>query len=250
MIADKIKVKISSFVSYIIENDCFVFGFVKNDNTPNKNAFMNKLIPTLVAIRKQRRKDIQDILTYEYSRNDSKDIYNCVNTVIDKVYFRDVELDDLEEYLWIRPTKENAACFDEIEESELKITAQEMAVYIRGLLNEYARFPQYKREAIAFDKELDDFYEASLNEHILHFKCGGEKCKAYACFYKYGYLYDQVNYLIFYDLVKKRIRAVPLHDIRDTYMVQKRYKPSEKLIELLQKYSDDCEFDKEIEVCE
>lgn len=46
---DKIKVKISSLVANIIENDCFVFGFIKNDNTQNKNAVMNKLISTLVA---------------------------------------------------------------------------------------------------------------------------------------------------------------------------------------------------------
>lgn len=250
MISDKIKIKVSSFVADIIVNDCFCFGFTKNDNSPNINAFLNKLIPTLVAIRKQRREEIRNILTNEYARKDGENIYDCVNTVIDKVYFCDEELDNLEEYIWIRPTQQNLVCFDEIEESELSITAQEMAVYIRGLLNEYSRFPQYKREAITFDKELDDFYMASLSQHILHFKCGGEKYKVFAAFYKYGYLYNQVNYLVFYDLKNKRIRALPLHAISETYMIQKRYKPSENLINLLQQYSDDCDFDKEIEVGE
>ena len=44
---DKIKIKVSSFVANILENDALRFGFTKNGNA-NKNALLNKLIPTLV----------------------------------------------------------------------------------------------------------------------------------------------------------------------------------------------------------
>ena len=55
---DKIKVKISSFVADILENDALRFGFTKNERS-NKNALLNKLIPTLVEVRKARRNEIE-----------------------------------------------------------------------------------------------------------------------------------------------------------------------------------------------
>ena len=135
---DKIKVKLSSFVSNILENDALRFGFIKNDKS-NKNALLNKLIPTLVEVRKARRNEIEYVLKEEYRREDTENIYNAVNTVIDKVYFNDAELNVLDEYIWIRPSKETLATYDEIETSETLITAQDVSVYIRGLLNEYSR---------------------------------------------------------------------------------------------------------------
>ena len=93
--------------------------------------------------RKLRREEIHDILKYEYQRDDTEKIFECVNTVIDRVYFSDEELNLLEETVWLRPTKENLGLFDEIEESESKITGQSTSVYIRGLLNEYVRLPEY-----------------------------------------------------------------------------------------------------------
>lgn len=99
---DKIKIKVSSFVANILENDAYRFGFMKNKKS-NKNALLNKLIPTLVEVRKARRKEIEEVLKNEYNRADSENIYNAVNTVIDRVYFNGEELNVLEEYIWIRP---------------------------------------------------------------------------------------------------------------------------------------------------
>ncbi len=72
---DKIKIKVSSFVANILENDALRFGFMKNGKS-NKNALLNKLIPTLVEVRKVRRNEIEDILKNEYNRDDSENIYN------------------------------------------------------------------------------------------------------------------------------------------------------------------------------
>lgn len=245
--ADKIKVKISSFVANILENDALCFGFTKNDKS-NKNALLNKLIPTLVEVRKTRRDEIEHVLKYEYRREDTENIYNAVNTVIDKVYFNDDELNILDEYIWIRPSKETKQVYDEIETSEILITAQEISVYIRGLLNEYSRLPQYRREMLVFDKELDIFSDACCSRNILHFreKETNEKHKAFAFNYYYGYLYDQTNYCVIYDINENKIKAIPLHSIQDIYTIKQKYKPSEKLIELLQEYADNCNFENEI----
>lgn len=248
---DKIKVKISSFVANILENDALRFGFTKNDKS-NKNALLNKLIPTLVEVRKARRNAIEYVLKEEYGREDTESIYNAVNTVIDKVYFSDAELNVLDEYIWIRPSKETMATYDEIETSEIHITAQELSVYIRGLLNEYSRFPQYKREMFVFDKELDIFSDACLTRNILHFrdKETSKRYKALAFNYYYGYLYDQTNYCVIYDINERKIKSIPLSNIQDIYIIKQKYKPSEKLIALLQEYADNCNFEEEITVGE
>ena len=248
---DKIKVKISSFVANILENDALRFGFTKNEKS-NKNALLNKLIPTLVETRKARRNEIERILKIDYQRKDTESIYNAVNTVIDRVYFNDVELKDLDEYIWIRPSKETLATYDEIETSETRITAQDLSVYIRGLLNEYSRLPQYKRETLVYDKELDVFDTACTTHQILYFrdKRTKERFKAFAFKYKYGYLYDQTNYCVIYDINEKTIKSIPLNSIQDIYIIKQKYKPSEKLVELLQEYADNCNFEEEITVGE
>ena len=248
---DKIKIKISSFVANILENDALRFGFTKNDKS-NKNALLNKLIPTLVEVRKARRDEIENILKNEYNRQDGENIYNAVNTVIDRVYFNDAELNVLDEYIWIRPSKETAFVYDEIESSETQITAQEIPVYIRGLLNEYSRFPQYKREMLVFDNELDIFSDACYSRQIVHFKNKetNERIKAFAFNYCYGYLYDQTNYCIIYDINGGIIKSVPLSSIQDIYMIKQKYKPSIKLIELLQEYSDNNNFENKVIVGE
>ncbi len=246
---DKIKIKVSSFVANILENDALRFGFIKNEKS-NKNALLNKLIPTLVALRKTRRREIENVLKNEYNREDGENIYNAVNTVIDKVYFNDEELNVLEEYIWIRPSKEKIFTYDEIETSEILITAQEIPVYIRGLLNEYSRFPQYKREALVFDSELDIFSEACYTHQIVHFRDreSNERYKAFAFNYYYGYLYDQTNYCVVYDISNAIIKSIPLHKIQDIYMIKQKYKPSEQLIERLQEYADNCNFQEELNV--
>ncbi|MGN1042947.1 MAG: hypothetical protein ACI4SK_05645 [Christensenellales bacterium] len=244
---DKIKVKISSFVANILENDALCFGFTKNAKS-NKNALLNKLIPTLVEVRKARRNEIEYVLKEEFQREDTESIYSAVNTVIDKVYFSDAELNDLDEYVWIRPSKETLYVYDEIETSETLITAQEISVYIRGLLNEYSRFPQYKREMLVFDKELDIFSDACYTRNILHFrdKETNKRYKAFAFNYCYGYLYDQTNYCVIYDISESKIKSIPLHNIQDIYAIKQKYKPSGKLIDILQEYTDNCSFEEEI----
>lgn len=240
---DKIKVKVSSFVANILENDAVRFGFTKN-NKSNKNALLNKLIPTLMEVRKSRRNEIENVLKNEYRRDDSERIYSAVNTVIDRVYFNGEEFDTLEEYIWIRPSKETMIAYDEIQTSEVQITAQEVPVYIRGLLNEYARLPQYKREMLVFDHELDIFDTACVSQRILHFrdKETDERYKAYAFTYLFGYLYDQTNYCIIYDINKEQIKTIPLTRIQDIYMIKQKYKPSERLAEALRNYVDEYYF--------
>lgn len=242
MSASLIKLYVSNFVMQILRNDANKFGFIKKDNQPNINGFLNKLIPNLVKDRKHRREEILNVLENEFVRGDAQQIYECVNTVIDRVYFTDEELDQLEDRVWFHPAKKNKAIFDEIETSEAEITLQSPSVYIRGLLNEYARFSEYKREAITFEEERLHFAEASETGQIFHAEVNGKLIRVFAFCHTYEWTYNQANYLIGYDLTNKLIGAIPLCTVRDSYLVERKYKPSNNLIDILQKYYEDRQY--------
>ena len=150
----------------------------------------------------------------------------------------------MDEVIWFRPSTKQNAVFDEIEQSETKITGQTPTEYIRGLLNEYSRFPQYKRETIAFDNELYVFAKACATGRIFHATVNGKSIRMFAFHYVYGFTYDQSNYLIGYDMTNKVIGALPLCMVRDPYLVERKYKPSEKLVAILQEYYENEDYDK------
>ena len=243
MISSIIKLSVSDFVLRILQNDAERFGFLNKEKEPNLNGLLNKLIPNLLYFRKSRREEIHRVLNEDFAREDTETIYECVNTIIDRVYFLDAELQILDDVIWFRPSTKQNAVFDEIEQSETKITGQTTTEYIRGLLNEYSRFPQYKRETITFDNELYDFARACETSRIFHATVNGKSIRVFAFHYVYGFTYDQSNYLIGYDMTNKVIGAIPLCKIRDSYVVERKYKPSEKLIDLLQQYYESEEYD-------
>lgn len=250
MISAIIKLSVSDFVLRILQNDAEKFGFLKKEKEPNLNGLLNKLIPNLLLFRKSRRDEIHRILSEDFARDDTEKIYECVNTVIDQVYFSDAELQVLDEIIWFRPSIKQNAVFDEIEQSETIITGQTTTEYIRGLLNEYSRLPQYKRETLAFNGELYHFAEACETGKIFHSSVNGKSIRMFAFHYVYGYTYDQSNYLIGYDLTNKVIGAIPLCMIRDSYVVERKYKPSDRLVHLLQQYYENEEYDKVISYVE
>ena len=61
---EKIKIRISKFLRHEIEECDYDFYFIKQDDEPNLNAFLNKLIPNLLKLKKLRREKI-----YEYAQN-------------------------------------------------------------------------------------------------------------------------------------------------------------------------------------
>ena len=244
MISSIIKLSVSNFVLRILQNDAERFGFIKKQKDPNINGLLNKLIPNLLRFRKTRRNEIHRILCDDFARQDTEKIYECVNTVIDQVYFLDAELEILDDIIWFRPSTRHSAIFNEIEQSETIITGQTTTEYIRGLLNEYSRLPQYKRETITFYDELYDFAKASETSQIFHATVNNKAIRMFAFHYVYGFLYDQSNYLIGYDITNSIIGAIPLCKIRDSYLVERKFKPSDELIDLLQKYYESEEYDK------
>lgn len=239
--AEKIKIKVSSFVMDILNNDAQAFGFIKSNDDSNINGLVNKLLPTLLEVKKLERARLFEAAK-EFSSVDSEKLCEFADIIFDSIYFYDAELENLETYIWIRPTQNTRAVFDEIIKSELPKAAVELSVYIRRLLNRYVRLPQYKREALVFDSEFEAFCEAGAKGHIIHFRYNGEIQSVFAYNYVYGYGRDQENYLLGYDIENKMIRAYPLCEVRNAKVTRNLFRPSDKLIDRLAEFQENCDF--------
>ena len=237
MLSDKLKIRISPFVGRVIENDAQAFGFVKADDTSNKNALLNKLIPQMLRVRQEQRYEAGKLLGNMVASKDFSYVFYVLNNVKDG----EEEFSDLADEIWIRPSKETMVDFDEIGE-ELGVLPCDATSYVRGLLNEYSQLPQYKRQSVVFREEREVVKSAIEKGALLSFRYDGEYCKVFAYNYMYAYLLDQNNYLLAYDINRGLIRSFALHKIESPRGFQKKYKPSAALLEELSKFQNSYEF--------
>ena len=238
---EKFKIRVSLFIRQILEFDAISLGFVKNNGEANINAFLNKLIPNLLKLKKEQRSAVLELAKKSAYIKIGKpeDIDNMVCDLIaihDSVYFNDEEHDDCLETVWIRPTKENISVFDEIIESETEITGLDKSNYIRNMLNEYSRFPKYKKEQIAFMDECHITLVARDTKQVLKFRYENQLKSAYVFGCVYDYLQEQGNYVLCYDMTSNIICRYQISEISALNLLNKKHKPSEKIATLCKEY--------------
>ena len=241
MISDKLKIRISPFVGRVIENDAQAFGFIKADNTSNKNALLNRVISQMLKFRQEKREQAAKVLT-TIDKSNVDSFLRMTNKLYDDVYYSEEELSDLSDEIWIRPSKETVNDFEEIARNELISFGCDVSVYIRGMLNEYSRMSQYKRQNIVFREELLKMRHAIESGTVMSFRYDGAYCKVYAYDYSYGYLPDQSNYLIAYDIEREVIRAFELSKLDCPKNFYKKFKPSVRLRDKLRDFVDTYDF--------
>lgn len=233
----------------ILINDCFAFDFIKKDESPNINKFMNKLIPNLLVLRKNRReiihKELSSTLEFESNNKFQEKIRQHMDTLFDKIYFSDAEFDNLSETIWIRPKEENMVAFDEIIESELQICQIDLSNYLRSLLNEYAKLQQHNREIILFYNEMDIIKQSIENDNVVNLKYKGQKYSVVMINYYSEFLYDQSNYIISYDIKNNHIKSMPLCKIEKIYKLQRKLTLSENVFATYHKVCEDFSFNKQ-----
>ena len=241
---EKFKIRVSDFLKETLDLDAKAFGFVKENGDANFNLFLNKLVPNLLKLKKDRRAKILKyaIDTFridEYDFSGAEAIINGLNSIYDEIYFTDAELDKLNQVLWIRPTNDNLAVFDEIMESETEITGLDTSAYIRNMLNEFSRFPMYKKEQITFSKECELTCSARESGRILKFRYDGKLKRAFVFACVYDYLVVQGNFILCYDIERKIICRYQISEIYALHLLDKKYKPSETLKNACKKYEND-----------
>lgn len=241
MLDEKIKIRISGFLRETLELDAQAFNFVKNNNEANLNSFLNKLIPNLLILKKERREKI-----FEYAKDTlnipetdlykAEELINNLNAIFDEIYFSDVELNELTETIWIRPVKENISVFDEIIDSETEITGMDKSSYIRTLLNEFSRFPRYKKQQIVFAEECNISLEARDSHRLLKFRFDGDIHKVFVFSCVYNYLQEQGNYILCYDIGRNIICRYEISEVSALHLLREKFEPNEKIETAIEKY--------------
>ncbi len=242
MIAEKIRVRISNFVETILYNDTQAFGFVKADESSNTNGFLNKLIPNLLEVRKERREILHSNINTALESCGEKlpeRMRSFMDVMSDAIYFRDSYLDELCSSIWIRPIKSNISKFNEIIKYETYITQQDTTTCIRNMLNEYAILPQFKREKIVFRNELEMLENSFIEDREVGIDYNGKILRIVVLQIIAGYTsYDQNNYILCLDLEAEVIKSLLLHKIKKIFITKEYYGIEKVVYDNLQRIID------------
>ncbi len=229
---EKHKVDVSNFIASILDNDAQRFRFVDKKLKSNIGGFLNKLIPNLLTIRKLRRELMNDELNVIFENHDKNMMVRTkeyLSTLIDKIYFTN-EDDDLDEEIWIRPNKGKEVIFEQIEEQETEIAQLTMPEVLRGLLIEYCRLPQYKREQIAYYNELDMIIEELGTGNVIRFEYYKMKFNVIVHNHIIEYLQNQGNFILCYDIINENYLYCNLTYISKIYKTAKTFEYTEEMI--------------------
>ena len=244
MTDEKIKINVSVSLREILLHDAVACNIVKKNGAGNMNALLNKLIPNLLKLKKKHRAEslqqVQKVVpTAQLSTDDAEKMIHSTNAVFQDTYFAEENKEKIPCVIWIRPNNENTAVFDEIIESESEISGLETATYIRRLLNEYVRFPLYKREQIILAEECDMATKAKDSSKLLKFRYEGEIRKVFVFACVNTYLQEQANYILCYDIGWDIICRFGISEITALHLLEKKYTPTEEIAALCKKYYED-----------
>ncbi|MGI6594634.1 MAG: hypothetical protein ACOX24_06135 [Christensenellales bacterium] len=224
MLIDSIKIRVPWLMDVILREDASAFGFVKNNNDPNLNDFINKIIPNLLKRRKEKRKKINDKLAEIFEFYPSTELPNrtreLLTTLVDDINYSEINNWGLDENVIIRPTTKTITEFKEIITEETKIMQTNVSAYIRNMLNEYIMLSRYERIKIVFTEELDLIEKAYRKENLFNFTYDGLDYSVAI----YQVIPDPVfsnNILIIaHDFNKNIIASFLLHKIKVAYTVE------------------------------
>ena len=197
---EKINVTISETVLSIINNDACVYFPTENSKSgkPSINGLLNRIIPSLLDVRKERRAKIESLIKKKgslsaFDPKTEKRILAALEETFDSVYFDDDENYRSAGQLSIRPLNENQAAFDEIADDEARIMGVSVSACFSSMLNEYTRLPEYKRQQVIFYKALKLFHTA-VDKHMLYCcRVDGSQIKLFPLVSKVVYSPEQYN---------------------------------------------------------
>ena len=156
---EKIKISIPSFTKDILLKDCANFSFYKDENTINKNLFINTLIVNYYEKFSNDEKEFHDELASVLIDNMPTYKEEVLEGII-KVLSKRNKIDNKENKtvsLSFKPTKISSKTIEYI--NNILITNESISSYYRRLLTSYVHKPMNERELIIFN----DIYKTLLD---------------------------------------------------------------------------------------
>lgn len=160
---DKIKITLNKYTYNIILKDCELFGFYKNNNELNKNAFLNTLIVNyhdkFNANENNLKSSILNVLDEINIKNNDEILEKLLNIIRKN---NEVEDDDKSEIINLKPTKFSEKTISLIE-NNLSLYSS-LSSYYRNMFASYAQIPLNLRERIIFKDNYETICESINNE--------------------------------------------------------------------------------------
>lgn len=154
---DKIKITLNEYTFNIILKDCELFGFFKNNNELNKNAFLNTLIVNYYdkfSLNENNLKNsLLSILNDTNIKNNDEILERLLNIIRKN---NNIENNDKSKIINLKPTKFSESTISLIE-NNLSLYSS-LSSYYRNMFSSYAQIPLNLRERIVFK----DNYELIL----------------------------------------------------------------------------------------
>lgn len=223
MISEKYKIRLSTLANEILLYDCKQFGFTSKQNNANMNGLLNRIIPNLMRERKNKKSQfIEELESYNLILTSS--MIDSVISSINSVWFNDDELNQLDVNVWLRPQAKNNRVFSELEESEAKKYGMGASEFIRNLINEYVRLPEYARFAIAFKTELEYVNESIDNKFVLEFDYENEHIRLNTMTEIYGFNKRHNHFVFGVNRKSSDVEVFRISKMKNTFISEKKFR--------------------------
>ena len=160
---DKIKITIPKNTYDILVKDCENFNFYKNENTLNKNLFLNTLIVNyyekFTANEDSLKDELLKIINDKLNKNQNELLDQILNVIRKNENIQDLNKTEI---INLKPTKLSEKEILFIENNLIKNNS--ISSFYRNLFNSYAHTPQNYRELIIFKENYELLLESIEKE--------------------------------------------------------------------------------------
>ena len=164
MIYDKIKIYVTAHIADVLEKDADAFEFFKKDGkTPNKNAFLSRLIVNYSSDYNDGQNALFALLkdtVQKHAYLQERALQELCFAIGEKINARNAspENEKFDKLVSLKPTKETQPIVDYIE--TYCLNGCSLSEYFRNLFAAYAALPQDKRESIICKKQREALMQA------------------------------------------------------------------------------------------
>lgn len=224
---DKFKFNVSNYIYQSITNDAFRFGFKENQKI-NYNRFLNILIKNYYEVSK----DKLDIISKKFPDVEKGEIKEIISS---SLLFNGIKESIMPKNFTIRPDKESANIFLEIELKELRnITISD---YMRLILLEFCSLKIYEKEKIIFKQNYEIIRKSIESKRKMYIVSRNSKF-TFDCINVVQSPDDEHNYLVgksYYDNDISFVSSIKLSTIQSVISLDDEQTILEQDIDLINK---------------
>lgn len=210
-----VTVRIPGVLEHFIEAEALRLCFFKPDGRANTNAFINKILPNILAFRSKKKGRLRGYIDANVKTSIKADMQKKVPDLLedafDYLYF---EVDELEcdENFTIRFDVENEEMYAKLF-VRLAGAGIKRSTYLRNLIWQYFNLSTMQRERLCFAEEYRRIAKAMEGEKVVQFFDGKESVNAQVISLEYSVIGEYWYVLYFSEGEYETLYSVPLHRV-------------------------------------